>query len=163
MISTVRGRFHSYQAEIDLRQNDLTHSSFQATIDVASIDTHVAARDRDLRSERFFDVVRYPTMRFRSTEVEALGGNRFAVSGDFTLKDVTCPLRIEGEYAGDPVRDPWGVLRTGMSGHATLNRKVFGLSWNQVLESGGFLIGDDVEIQLDLELMWQEDPATSTS
>lgn len=167
MFTTIRGQFREYSGTIDLNQNDLTSSSFSGEIDVASIDTRVPRRDDHLRSEAFFDVARYPTMRYRSTKIETLGGNRFRVYGDLTIHGITHEVVVEGSYAGGPFKDPDGIQRTGFSATGKLSRRDFGLLWNVALESGGVLVGDEVDLQLDIELMWQaeagnEEPETAS-
>ena len=157
MFTTVRGQFHEYYGHIDLNLNDLTSSSFAGEINVASIDTHVSKRDDHLRSEAFFDIERYPKILYKSTKIETMGQNRFRVHGNLTMHGVTCDIVVEGSYAGGPFKDPDGILRTGFSATTTLSRKDFGLFWNVALESGGVLVGDAVDIQIDIELMWQED------
>jgi polyisoprenoid-binding protein YceI len=159
MFTSVRGIFHRYHATIDIAPHDLVASHFSGAIEVASIDTHEPTRDEHLRSADFFDVATYPTIDYRSTKIEALGGNRFRVTGDLTMHGVTRPVVVEGEYAGGPYRDPDGTLRTGFSAAGDLNRKDFGLTWNAALETGGVLVGEAVHVQLDVELMWQEDAA----
>lgn len=159
MISLVRGAFHTYTATIDIPPNDLTHSSFKGEIDAASIDTHVPERDVHLRSADFLDVAHYPKITFESTSVEALGSNHFRVEGNLTIRGVTRPVVIEGEYAGEPVVDPWGGKRTGISGTTTLLRSEYGLVWNQLLEGGGVVASDTVRVDIDLELVWQEPSA----
>lgn len=150
---TVRGQFHEYEGHIQLDPEDLTRSHFEGTIQVASLDTHEAQRDAHLRSAEFFDVARYPTLSYHSKRIEALSNGRFRVTGDLTLHGVTHEVTVEGEYAGSPTKDPWGELRTGFSATGTLNRKDFGLAWNVGLEAGGFLVSDEVTMQLDIELV----------
>lgn len=155
MFTTIRGQFREYSGTIDLNQNDLTSSSFSGEIEVASIDTRVPRRDDHLRSEAFFDVARYPTMHYQSTKIETLGGNRFRVYGDLTIHGITREVVVEGTYAGGPFKDPDGIQRTGFSATGQLSRRDFGLLWNVALESGGVLVGDAVDLQLDIELMWE--------
>lgn len=157
MFTTVRGQFHEYDGTIDLNLDDLTSSTFSGAITVASIDTHVPKRDDHLRSEAFFDIARFPKILYHSTKIETLGLNRFRVHGDLTMHGVTRDIVVEGTYAGGPFKDPDGIMRTGFSATTTLSRKDYGLFWNVALESGGVLVGDAVDIQIDIELMWQAD------
>ncbi|MNX92420.1 hypothetical protein D3C86_1245580 [compost metagenome] len=157
IVTKVRGRFNEYEANIQLNEEDLIHSKFSGTIQVASIDTNEAERDKHLRSAEFFDVARYPTMTYESTRIQALGNNVFRVYGNLTIRDVTREIVVEGEFAGPPRKDPWGVLRTGLSASGTIDRHEFGLVWNVPLEAGGVLVGTTVTMQLDLELMWVDD------
>lgn len=162
MIAFVRGQFTRYRATIDLDLNNLTRSCFEGEIEVASINTHVPERDRQLISADFFDAARYPTITFHSTRVEAKGGDRFSVAGELTLHGVTREVTLDGAMAGAPVRSPWGELRTGFSATTTINREDFGLTWNRIPEGGGVLIGNEVQIQLDIELEWQDEATSAT-
>lgn len=163
MFATIRGTFQEYFGLIDLDLNDLANSSFVGEINVASIDTRVPKRDEHLRSPAFFNVEHFPLIMYKSTKIETQGENRFRVYGLLTIHGVTREIAVEGIYAGGPYKDPDGVLRTGFSATSTLSRKDYGLLWNVALENGGVLVDDRVDIQLDIELMWQEDhPAGST-
>ncbi|MNR89853.1 hypothetical protein D3C72_208300 [compost metagenome] len=162
MFATVRGTFQEYYGLIDLNQTDLASSSFIGEINVASIDTRVAKRDEHLRSEAFFNVERFPLILYKSTKIETQTENRFRVYGNLTIHGITREIVVDGTYAGGPYKDPDGILRTGFSGSATLSRKDFGMLWNVALESGGVLVDDRVDLQLDIELMWQEDHLVST-
>lgn len=155
MFTCVRGVFHRYSGKIAINEQDLTRSQFSGEIEVASIDTHVTERDEHLRSADFFDATRFPLITYQSTRMEALGGNMFRVFGDLTIHGVTHEVVIEGEYAGQAIKDPWGAMRTGFTGHGTLDRRDFGLEWNQVLETGGVVVAHMVDLQLDIELVQQ--------
>lgn len=158
VFTTVRGQFHQYRATIDLDETDLTRSRFGGEIDVSSIDTHEPKRDEHLKSADFFDVARFPTIRYMSKRIEAQGGNHFRVLGDLSIHGVTTELEMLGEYAGNARRDPWGTLRTGFSATGSLNRKDYGLVWNIDLDQGGILVGESVILQLDIELVQVEAP-----
>lgn len=162
MFTTIRGTFQEYYGLIDLNQNDLASSTFIGEINVSSIDTRVAKRDEHLRSAAFFHVERFPLILYKSHKIETQSENRFRVYGDLTIHGVTREIVVDGTYAGGPYRDPDGILRTGFSASSSLSRKDFGLLWNVALENGGVLVDDRVDIQLDIELLWQEDhPAGS--
>ena len=150
---TIRGVFHDYQATILISERDLARSRFSGTIAVASVDTRVQLRDEDLRSPNFFDAVRFPEIRYRSSHIETSGGNQFRVFGDLTIKDVTREIVLEGTYAGPPKRDPWGTLRTGFSASGAFDRKDFGMTWDVALPGGGSLVGATVTVHLDIELI----------
>ncbi len=150
VVSKVRGRFAKYSGAIRLDDDDLTRSSAEVTIDAASIDTGVAQRDAHLRSADFFDVEQFPELRFRSKRVENLGEARYRVVGDLTIRDVTREVALDVEYGGRG-KDPWGNERVGFVARGSLDRKDFGLGWNQVLEAGGVLVGDRVDIDIDIE------------
>ena len=114
------------------------------------IDTGAPQRDAHLRSPDFFDVEKYPQLRFRSTRIERLEGERYRVVGDLTIRDATREVSLDVEYGGR-AKDPWGNERIGFSARTSLDRKDFGLQWNQVLETGGVLVGDRVEIELEVQ------------
>ncbi|HEY0994178.1 MAG TPA: YceI family protein [Kofleriaceae bacterium] len=149
VFSKVRGRFLRYTGAVQL-DADLAASSVEVTIDAASIDTGNAQRDGHLRSADFFDAERFPELRFRSTRVDDLGGDRLRVTGNLTIRDIAREAVLDVERAGRGV-DPWGNERIGFVARTSLDRKDFGLKWNQVLEAGGVLVGDRVDIELDIQ------------
>jgi polyisoprenoid-binding protein YceI len=150
VISKVRGRFTKFTGVLNLEDEDITRSVVEATIDASSIDTGVEQRDAHLRSGDFFDVEKYPELRFRSTRIEKLEDDRFRVVGELTIRDVTREVALDVE-GGGRAKDPWGNERTGFVAKTTLDRKDFGLKWNQALEAGGVLVGDRVDIELDVQ------------
>lgn len=150
VVSKVRGRFAKFSGSLNLDDEDLTRSVVEATIDASSIDTGTPDRDTHLRSADFFDVERFPELRFRSARIEKLGNDRYKVTGDLTIRDVTREVSLDVE-AGGQAKDPWGNERIGFVAKTALNRKDFGLEWNQVLEAGGVLVGDRVDIELDVQ------------
>lgn len=150
VFAKVRGRFASWSGNLKLDPNDLSQSQVSVEIDAASIDTGVADRDTHLRSPDFFDVESFPKLSFRSTRVEALGGARYRIHGELTIRDVTREVALETEYAGTG-KDPWGNERAAFSASTSVNRKDFGLTWNQALETGGVLVGEKVDIELDVQ------------
>jgi polyisoprenoid-binding protein YceI len=152
VVSKVRGRFAKFTGSIDLDENDLTRSTLEATIDAASIDTGTHERDVHLRSADFFDTEAFPELRYRSRRIEALSGDRYRVIGDLTIRDVTREVPLEVQYGGR-ANDPWGNERAGFSARASLDRKEFGLGWNQVLEAGGVIVGERVDIDIELEVV----------
>ncbi len=149
VISKVHGRFARWTGALELDPQDLTRASVEVMIDAASIDTQVADRDTHLRSPDFLDVAKHPELTFRSRRVEKAGGG-FRVTGDLTLHGVTREVTLEAEFAGT-ARDPWGNERAGFSAKASLDRRDFGLTWNAALEAGGVLVGEQVEIAIELE------------
>ena len=151
VFSKVRGRFLEYTGAIKL-EDDVTKSYVEVSIDAASIDTGTAQRDTHLRSADFFDVEKFPELRFRSTRVEDTGGGRLRVIGDLTIRDVTREVALDAEPAGRGM-DPWGNERSGFVAKTSFDRKDFGLHWNQVLEAGGVLVSDRVDIELDVQLL----------
>jgi polyisoprenoid-binding protein YceI len=150
VVSKVRGRFAKFGGSVALDERDVTRSAVEATIDASSIDTGTGQRDDHLRSADFFDVERFPEIRFRSTQIEKLGEDRYRLTGDLTIRDVTRPISLEAEYGGRG-KDPWGNERVGFTAKGALDRKDFGLKWNQVLETGGVLVSDRVEIELEVQ------------
>jgi polyisoprenoid-binding protein YceI len=150
VVSKVRGRFTKFTGNIALDESDLARSVVEATIDASSIDTGTAQRDDHLRSADFFDVENFPQIRFRSTGIEKLGTERYRLTGELTIRDVSREIALDVEYGGRG-KDPWGNERVGFTAKAAFDRKDFGLKWNQVLETGGVLVSDRVEIELELQ------------
>jgi polyisoprenoid-binding protein YceI len=149
VISKVHGRFAKWSGAIQLDEQDPSRSSVEVRIDTASIDTQVADRDAHLRSADFLDVARYAQMTFRSTRIEKVG-QAYRVTGDLDLHGVVREVTLEAEFAGTG-KDPWGNERAGFSAKASLDRREFGLVWNAALETGGVLVGEKVEIAIELE------------
>ncbi len=154
MISTVRGRFADLSGTVELDDQNLAGSTVDVSIDVASIDTRQADRDAHLRSADFFDVENFPTMRFKSTRVTR-DGDALGVEGDLTIRGVTRPVVLRVTEEGR-TRDPWGGQRVGYAASTRINRRDFGLTWNQALETGGFVVGDEVKISADVEVVRQQ-------
>ena len=150
VVSKVRGRFAKFSGELAIDDDDLTRSSVDVAIDATSIDTGNAQRDTHLRSADFFDVEAFPELRFRSTRIEQRGDARYAVVGQLTIRDVTREVSLDVEYGGR-ARDPWGNERLGFVAKASVDRKDFGLRWNQALETGGVLVADRIDIELELQ------------
>ena len=153
VISKVHGRFARWSGALQLDPQDLTRSSVEVAIDAASLDTQVADRDTHLRSADFLDVDRYPQITFRSKRVEK-AGDGLRVVGDLTLHGVTREVELEAEYAGT-AKDPWGNERAGFAAKAAIDRRDYGLKWNAALETGGVLVGEKVEITIELEAVKQ--------
>jgi polyisoprenoid-binding protein YceI len=149
VISRVSGRFARWSGAIDLDDRDLTRSSVEVRIDASSIDTQVADRDTHLRSADFLDVARHPEIAFRSKRIEK-DGDGYRVVGDLDLHGVVREVALEAEFAGTG-KDPWGNERAGFSARASLDRRDHGLVWNAALETGGVLVGEKVEIAIELE------------
>lgn len=154
MVSRTKGRFAKFEGQAELDERDLARSSVSVVIDVASIDTNDEKRDEHLRSADFFDVATYPTIEFASTSIIPKGGDKFEVVGDLMIKGVTqqVVLNVESQGAGT---SPWGQQVAGYEATASIARKDFGLTWNVALETGGFLVGDEIKISLDVELVKQ--------
>jgi polyisoprenoid-binding protein YceI len=150
VISNVKGRFREFSGTIVVDEADPSRSSVEVEVAATSIDTHDEQRDAHLRSADFFDVETYPALTFRSTEVHPLGGDRFKIDGDLTIRGITQPITLDAELQG-VAKDPWGGTRAGFSATASLDRKAFGLTWNNTLETGGLLVGDQVKLVLEIE------------
>jgi len=150
MVSKVHGRFSKWGGTLLLDEADLTKSQLDVSIDASSIDTKDEKRDGHLRSADFFDVEKFPAITFKSTKIEKTSDG-YKVTGNFTIKDVTKEVVLDVEGDGQQVKDPWGGTRTGFSATTKLNRKDFGLNWNVALEAGGFLVGDKIDINLEIE------------
>lgn len=154
MFATAKGRFGDVAGTIVLDEGDVARSSVEVEIDAASIDSRDAKRDGHLRSEDFLHVEQYPLVTFRSSRVEPAGGERLLVVGDLTLRGVTREVTLRAEPAGRGT-SPWGSEVIGFSASTQISRKDFGLSWNVALETGGWLVGDAVTVQIDLEAIRQ--------
>lgn len=148
-ISTVRGRFREFTGSVELDEDGVLRG-VAATIAAQSIDTGVEQRDNHLRSPDFFDAARFPTIEFRSTRIEALPQGRYRVTGDLTMRGQAHPVTFDVE-AAQPVTDPWGNRRAAATVSGTLNRKTWGLTWNQVLEFGALAVGEEVKFTIDVE------------
>ena len=150
MVTKVRGSFHDFSAEIEIADDPLT-SELRAEVQMAPIDTGNADRDGHLRTNDFFDIEQHPTMRLVSTGFEGRGDS-YVMHADLTIKGVTKPVDFELEFDGVG-QDPWGGTRAGFTATATINRKDWGIEWNAPLETGGVLVGEKVQIELDLQLV----------
>ena len=155
MIADVQGSFPDVQGVALIDNKDITRSTIDVTINAASINTGVEKRDGHLKSADFFDVEKYPTLTFKSKRVKKAGGNKLKVVGDLTLHGVTKEVELLVYGPSDDAKDPWGNTRKGAKATTQINRKDFGIVWNATLDNGGVLIGDEVEIEIDLELIKQ--------
>ena len=154
MFATVKGVFRSFSGKIVLNEENLAASSIEADIDVASIDTRQEQRDAHLRSPDFFDADNFPSMTFRSTKLERVDGAHYRVVGELTIRGVTREVVLAVEETGRG-GDPWGGQRIGYSATTKINREDFGLTWNQVLETGGVAVSREVKIAVDVEVVKQ--------
>ena len=153
MISNVKGKFSGLSGTLKLDETDYTHSSVEASIPVASINTGDDKRDGHLKSADFFDAEKFPAMTFKSTNIDSKGGADYDVTGDLTIRGVSKSITLSLEDVSMPSKDPWGNHRIGLSGTTKINRKDFDLSWNSALETGGVLVGEEVTITLDIEFV----------
>jgi polyisoprenoid-binding protein YceI len=155
VVAKVRGAFNRWRGTVQFDEQNPAASQVSVEIDAASIDTREEKRDGHLRSADFFDVERYPTLSFQSTKVEPLGEDRYRVTGDLTIHGTTKQVELAATNLGRG-KDPWGNERIGFEASTVINRKDFGLNWNQALEAGGVLVGDKIEIALDVEAVKAE-------
>ena len=154
VVATVRGQFDKVSGSVVIDPVDPAGSSVHAVIDAASIDTREPQRDAHLRSPDFLDVERFPTIEFRSTKV-ARADDGYAVTGDLTIHGVTRPVVLTVEATDDEIRDHVGNVKRAATARTKINRKDFGLPWNVALETGGFVVGDEIRIEIDVELLHQ--------
>ncbi len=152
VITTVRGTFGTFEADLQVDEADLARSRATFRIDAASIDTRQPDRDNHLRSADFFDVANHPTITFTTTAIERTGSGTYRITGDLTIRGVTRPVTFEAEAHG-PAKNPFGKTVVAVSVSGKINRKDWGLTWNAPLEAGGLLVGDEVRINADFELV----------
>ena len=160
-ISTVRGAFSKVNGLIALDDKDITKSTVDVTIDVTTVDTREPGRDNDLRSDKFFDVAHFPTMTFKSKKVEQLSPGKLKVTGDLTIRGTTKEVVLDVEGPTAPVKDPWGNQRAAATATAKVNRQDFGVKWNATMDNGGVVVGDDVNITIDVEMIKQAPPKSA--
>ena len=154
MISTVKGRFGISSGTLQLNDADPAKTKVDVEIDAASVDTRQEQRDVHLRSADFFDTANHPQIVFRSTRIEGDTNGEFTLHGDLTIKGITRPVSLKATFEGEG-RDPWGGERLGFSAEGKINRKEFDLTWNQALEAGGWVVGDDIKLRIDSEFVKQ--------
>ncbi len=152
MVSNVRGAFHMVDGKVDWHEKDIAKSSLDVTIQVASVDTHVQKRDDHLRSPDFFDANKFPRITFKSSKIRKKG-HGLVVSGELTIRDVSKPVTLQVEGPTTAIKDPFGLVRTAVVAKTKIKRKDFGLVYNQTLETGGLLVGDEVNIEINAEFV----------
>ena len=154
VIAKVRGTFARWSGTVQVPDGDFARASVAVTIDASSIETGVADRDGHLKSPDFFDAAQYPELRFVGTRVQPRSGDEIDVIGDLTIRGITREVVLRVEQHGQ-AKDPWGNVRAAFSAKTTIDRKDFGLTWNQALETGGALVGDKVEIEAEIQAVKQ--------
>jgi polyisoprenoid-binding protein YceI len=155
MFTNVKGRFENYTATATTQNEDsLENASINFEAQTESISTDNTDRDNHLKSGDFFDAGQYPKISFKSTEVANTGGKNYNVIGNLTIKDVTKPITLKGEFSGKLV-DPWGNTKSGLILEGSINRKEFGLNWNSALETGGVLVGEEVKFDIEVQFVKQ--------
>ncbi len=154
VLAKVRGKFTRWSGAVVAEDADESRVSLEVVIDASSIDTGVADRDAHLKSADFLDVAHYPEITFKAERAERLDPERLRVSGLLTIHGVARPVVLDVDYAGR-MKDPWGHERAGFTAKASIDRKDFGLTWNQLLEAGGVMVGDRVDIEIEVEAVKQ--------
>lgn len=154
VVAKVRGQFARWSGSFYAEDGDLARATVEATLDASSIETGVAERDAHLKSHDFLDVKNFPEITFRSSAVEKQGDETLRLTGELTIRGVTREVVLDVEYAGR-TKDPWGNERAGFTARTALDRKDFGLTWNQVLEAGGVMVGDRVTVEIEVEAVKQ--------
>jgi len=154
VIAKVRGTFGRWSGTVQVPGGDFSKASVDVTIDASSIDTGVAQRDGHLKSPDFFDVAAYPELRFVGTRVQSRSGDEIDLVGELTIKGITREVVLHVEQHGQ-TKDPWGNLRAAFTAKTSIDRKDFGLTWNQALETGGVMVGDRVDIEAEIEAVKQ--------
>ncbi len=157
MISTVRGQFEKFEVKADIDEQDITRSQLEVKIDAASINTKMPQRDAHLKSPDFLNVAEYPYIYFRSKRGEIVDETHGRLIGDLTIRDVTKEVALDVEYAGQ-ARGPRGTLSTGFSAHTKFNRKDWGLNWNVALETGGWLVSEELNVDIEIEFTQVPEP-----
>ena len=156
VVSKTTGRFKDYTGFIEMDPDAKTVKSIEAVIQAASLDTNHGKRDTHLRSPDFFNVEQFPTMTYKMKSYEKIGDNQYRATGELTLLGVTREIVLAGTFNGLLPRDPMGNTRAGFSAHGRINRQDFGMKWSKVLDNGGLVVGDDVDINLEIEVIKQK-------
>ena len=149
LFTTVRGRFQDFTGYLEVEDGDYTTARGEFMVQLASVESGNDKRDEHLRSADFFDAANHPTMTFRPTAVRGLGGDRYAVTGDLTIREVTRPVELQVSVEGLIPRDAFGKERIALSATGALNRKDWGLNWNMALETGGVLVSDEIKLEIE--------------
>jgi len=152
-ISTVRGAFSKVTGTVIFDDKDVSKSSVDVTIDVSTVDTREPNRDKDLMSDHFFDVAHYPTMTFKSKKVEQAGVGKLKITGDLTIHGVIKEVVLDVDGPTAAVKDPWGNQRAAVNATTKINRQDYGVKWNATMDNGGVVVGDDVSITIDAEMI----------
>jgi polyisoprenoid-binding protein YceI len=153
MISTVRGEFKGITGTVNWDDQDISKSTVDVTIDTKTVDTNEPNRDKDLKSDHFLEVEKYPTITFKSKKVEQVSAGKLKVTGDLTIHGVTKEVVLDVEGPSASVKDPWGNTRAAISATTKVNRQDYGVKWNANIDGGGVVVGDDVNITIDLEMI----------
>ncbi len=152
IVSDVVGEFTDFDGQIETQGDDFSTAQITGNIRVNSINTGNAKRDKHLKSPDFFDAGKYPVIHFKSKKIVPLGKNKYKIIGDLTMHGVTREVELEGKFSGT-VKDPWGNIRAGFKMTGTVDRTDFGIKYNSVMDNGGLMIGNDVDMKINLELI----------
>jgi polyisoprenoid-binding protein YceI len=163
MITNVSGNFNKFDVQVESKGDDFENANVSATIDAASINTNNVQRDEHLRNADFFEVATHPNIIFKSTKVEKRDDENYVLYGNLTIKDKTLPVKLDVEYGGI-AKDPWGNYRAGFTLSGKINRKDFGITYNAALETGGVVLGEELKINAELQVLKQvqHEPALMT-
>jgi len=156
MIATVRGQFKGVTGTVNWDDQDISNSIVDVTIDANTVDTGEPKRDADLKSANFFDVANYPTITFKSTKIERISAAKMKVAGNLTIHGITKPAVLDVEGPSGAIKDPYGKTRVALNASTTVNRMDYGVKWNAKMDGGGIVVGDDVNINIDLEMIKKE-------
>ncbi|HEY6386699.1 MAG TPA: YceI family protein [Candidatus Acidoferrum sp.] len=152
-ISTVRGAFTSLKGSVQFDDKDITKSSVEVTIEVNSVDTRQPDRDKDLRSDHFFDADHFPTITFKSKKVEQVSPGKLKITGDLTIRGTTKEVVLDVDGPTAPIKDPWGNQRMAINAATKINRQEYGVKFNAAMDNGGLVVGDEVSINIDAEMI----------
>ena len=154
MFTNVSGKFNTYNVEMSNEEDDFSTAEISFTADINTIDTSNVDRDNHLKSGDFFNVEQFPQMIFKSTGIDKKSDSDYKINGQLTIKDVTKSVSLNAEFSG-LMKDPWGNIKAGLSIETKINRKDFGLTWNAALETGGVLVGEEVKIFAEIQVVKQ--------
>lgn len=155
VISEVIGGFKEFDVTLKQGKEDFSGSTFEVTVKTASINTENEARDKHLRSDDFFNAEKYPVITFTNTSFEKTGENKYKITGNLTIRDVTKPVVLDATYNGQ-ITDPWGAQRAGFKATTSINRLDYGVKWNKAIEAGGVVVSDNVDLTILVELVLQK-------
>jgi polyisoprenoid-binding protein YceI len=152
MITNVSGSFEKFNVNAETEGDDFSKAKISFSADTNSVSTNNEQRDQHLRSADFFDAETYPELKFESTGMRSISANEFELTGDLTIRNVTKPVKLGVEYGG-LMKDPWGNLKAGFTLNGKINRKEWDLNWNAALETGGILVGEEVKINAEIQML----------
>jgi polyisoprenoid-binding protein YceI len=155
MVTNVHGRFLEFEGNAEIDEDNFINSSFTFTANVDSINTGISDRDKHLKTTDFFNTKEYPTLTFKSTSITETDVNTYRIVGELTIREITNTITLNAEYDGATLIDPWGSTKRGLSATGKINRKDWGLTWNNTLNSGGLLVGEDVNLNLEVQFVKQ--------